>query len=258
MILIPHVEELSSKNNDRVLATALQHHFGFDRRVQMAASDFGASDFKGMICPLLTRFGVEHSSPEALSLAKTQMVEFLRWGMDPRTQLPYHAYELQPDGDPVPGGQIGWGRGTGWLATGLAGMLQFLPHEDPDFPRLRKAFIELTESFLRYQLPNGCWGWALTIGDAEDDTSATGMLVWAMGTAYEAGLYPEEWKPQVEAAMKSGMAGLLHHTRHDGEVGQSMADAAGIGRYPWLFGHTSWTQGFALLASRSLPGSSQP
>lgn len=102
-----------------------------------------------MICPLLTRYGVKHASPEGLSLAKARMFEFLQWSMDPGTQIPCHAYELQPDGDPSPGGQIGWGRGTGWLATGLAGMIQFLPSDDPDFPRLKKALIDLTQAFLR-------------------------------------------------------------------------------------------------------------
>lgn len=49
LILIPHVQELSSRNDDRVLATALQRHFRFDPHLQLAGGDFGAADFKGII-----------------------------------------------------------------------------------------------------------------------------------------------------------------------------------------------------------------
>lgn len=49
VILIPHVQELSSRNDDRILATALMRDFGFDPHVQLAGGDFGAADFKGII-----------------------------------------------------------------------------------------------------------------------------------------------------------------------------------------------------------------
>lgn len=49
LILIPHVQELSTKNDDRILATDLARHFGFDRNIQIAGGDFSASDFKGII-----------------------------------------------------------------------------------------------------------------------------------------------------------------------------------------------------------------
>ena len=49
LILIPHVQETTTKNDDRILATALQRHFQFDPRLQLAGGDFTASDFKGII-----------------------------------------------------------------------------------------------------------------------------------------------------------------------------------------------------------------
>jgi colanic acid/amylovoran biosynthesis protein len=49
LVLIPHVQELSTKNDDRILATALMRHFKFDRHLQIAGGDFSASDFKGII-----------------------------------------------------------------------------------------------------------------------------------------------------------------------------------------------------------------
>ncbi|MCP5520287.1 MAG: polysaccharide pyruvyl transferase family protein [Verrucomicrobiales bacterium] len=49
VILIPHVQELSSRNDDRILATALMRDFAFDPHLQLAGGDFGAGDFKGII-----------------------------------------------------------------------------------------------------------------------------------------------------------------------------------------------------------------
>ena len=49
LILIPHVQEMSTKNDDRILATALMREFRFDRNLQIAGADFSASDFKGII-----------------------------------------------------------------------------------------------------------------------------------------------------------------------------------------------------------------
>lgn len=49
LIIIPHVQELSTKNDDRILATDLARHFNFDRNIQIAGGDFSASDYKGII-----------------------------------------------------------------------------------------------------------------------------------------------------------------------------------------------------------------
>lgn len=49
IILIPHVQEISVKNDDRILATELIRHFQFDPHVRLAGGDYTASEFKGLI-----------------------------------------------------------------------------------------------------------------------------------------------------------------------------------------------------------------
>ncbi len=49
LILIPHVQELSTRNDDRILATELVRHFRFDPNIQLAGGDYTAADFKGII-----------------------------------------------------------------------------------------------------------------------------------------------------------------------------------------------------------------
>jgi unsaturated rhamnogalacturonyl hydrolase len=206
-------------------------------------------DTLGMICPLLTRYGVKHGKPEAVQLAKQQLLEFLNLGIDARSGLPFHAYRVD---DPKKGeafGLIGWGRGCGWLGVGLTGTLNWLPREDADYPRIVAATTALLESVQKYQRKDGLWGWALNIPNAAADTSATGMLAWTVRMGIECkALDVSKYQPvQLQA-----MQGILRHTSADGIVQQSMADAAGVGQYPWLYVHTSWTQGFALLGARGL------
>lgn len=49
VILIPHVQELSDRNEDRVLATAIQRRLGHDPHVRLAGGDFSAGDYKAII-----------------------------------------------------------------------------------------------------------------------------------------------------------------------------------------------------------------
>lgn len=49
VILIPHVQEISPDNDDRVLATNLMRRLGHDPAVRLAGGDFTAHDFKAII-----------------------------------------------------------------------------------------------------------------------------------------------------------------------------------------------------------------
>ena len=49
LIFVPHVQETSPQNDDRVLATKIIRHFNFDPRLQIAGGDYTASEFKGII-----------------------------------------------------------------------------------------------------------------------------------------------------------------------------------------------------------------
>ena len=202
-------------------------------------------DSLGMICPLLARYGVEREMQKAVELAKLQLFEFLEHGMDPVSGLPFHAYQITSSGEGHAFGLAGWGRGAGWLALGLAGTISWLPENDLDRRRLEEAFEQLMHAVARYQKADGLWGWALNIPGADLDTSATGMLALATRIGIEQKLLDQGIFQDVR---EMAVRGILKNTSSKGVVGQSMADAAGIGRYPWFFTHTTWAQGYALLA----------
>lgn len=55
VLIIPHSQNLSSTNDDRVIATNIYRNFSFDPRIHLVGADHSASEFKGLIsaCDLL-------------------------------------------------------------------------------------------------------------------------------------------------------------------------------------------------------------
>lgn len=49
VVLVPHVQEVSPRNDDRVLATRILRELGYPDRVRLAGGDHGASEFKAII-----------------------------------------------------------------------------------------------------------------------------------------------------------------------------------------------------------------
>ena len=70
------------------------------------------ADMIGLVCPFLCKYGVTYDSNAAINLAVTQITNFIAYGMDEKTGLPYHGYELESG---MKYGVIGWGRAVGWL-----------------------------------------------------------------------------------------------------------------------------------------------
>lgn len=70
------------------------------------------ADGIGMICPFLCKYGSTYGDMNAINLAVTQIQNFIDFGMDSKTGLPYHGYQYESG---VKYGIIGWGRAVGWL-----------------------------------------------------------------------------------------------------------------------------------------------
>ena len=74
----------------------------------------------GLACPYLYQYGETFGKTEYRELAVRQIVNFLSYGMDGGTGLPYHGYDMT---DGCKHGIIGWGRAVGWLLRGMVGCL---------------------------------------------------------------------------------------------------------------------------------------
>lgn len=135
----------------------------------------------GMIVPFLCRYGTVFGKEEAIETGVKYIQDFLKYGMDDKTGLPFHGYDLETK---VKYGIIGWGRAVGWLMLGLADSLEYIP-KGRIKDELQTALWNLIEAGSRYLREDGYFSWQLTAMEGPKDTSATAMIGYAMQKAVE-------------------------------------------------------------------------
>jgi len=72
-----------------------------------------------------------------------------------------------------------WGRGDGWLASGMAELLKILPDNNPYKGRIMKGYLNMMGTLLKYQDKNGMWHQLLDDPNAWPETSSTAMFTFA-------------------------------------------------------------------------------
>ncbi len=118
------------------------------------------------------------------------------------------------------GAKVFWGRGNGWALAGLARVMDFLPADAEDRPRLEGLFREMATKLARLQGVDGFWRTSLL--DPEDfpspESSATGFLTYGLwwginrGVLDEASFMPAAragWKALVSAVQPGGKLGWV-------------------------------------------------
>ena len=149
----------------------------------------------GMVCPFLTLYGIRYQNDTAVRMAITQLDEFMRYGTDEVSGLPYHGFELmEHDAVNFDGqkrektdssvseqnqagmstseqdltsskklGLTGWGRAVGWLMMGLAGTLAHMRgtkwEETEDYSRIRQYLCDIISVISEYQGEDGLFPW---------------------------------------------------------------------------------------------------
>ena len=105
--------------------------------------------------------------------ARRQLLNYARYGMDVRSGLPYHAYDAE---NGLKLGIIGWGRAVGWLLLGLSEYLICNP-DDEELADFTQTILNAVSDRVR---PDGMLSWQLDCIEGPLDTSATGMIFYAM------------------------------------------------------------------------------
>ena len=199
------------------------------------------ADTLAMVCPFLTAAATNLDRPAAADLAIAQLTEFHARAVDAATGLPWHAYRA--DGGPAYGA-LGWTRGCGWYAVGLAETLTALPAAHPARTPLAAALEQLVQAAVTRQQPDGLWRWCLAIPEGDADTSGSAMLAWAIERGCRCGALPAKY---LDAARRAN-AGLLRLTDQAGVVSQALGECQAVGHYPRVFGAYPWAQGPATAA----------
>ena len=195
-------------------------------------------DTIGMISPFLANYSIITDKPEALTLAKQQVLNFTKYGLDADTNLPFHGYDAEKQ---KRYGELGWGRGMGWFMLGLSGILKHLPKNDPDYKTIKKVLLDLTERTIALQNNNGLLPWSLTSSTSHPDTSATAMVFTSIQQAINDKILPSKYQKNVILAIN----GIKPYISSSG-LFLSSAECNGLGKYPQKYGAYPWSTGPAL------------
>jgi len=136
--------------------------------------------------------------------AAKEMVVYLD-SLQKRNGLFYHA----PD---VP---FFWGRGNGWVASGLSELLLSLPDDNPDRPRIMESYRTMMSSLLKYQDANGMWHQLIDMPESWPETSCSAMFTFAMISGVRNGWLDR--KMYAPAARKGWLA-VIRYLNEQGDV----------------------------------------
>ena len=192
-------------------------------------------DSIGQACPFLYQYGETVDRQGYRELALCQIVNFLSYGMDGASGLPYHGYDMT---DGCKYGIIGWGRAVGWLLRGMLGCMT----SDYGRERLEESCTALMDAVLPYQRQDGYFCWQLQAMEGPADTSATGMICAALKKGRSLGIFAGE---KDENALRAGRR-ALEKSAVDGLVSQCSGECEGFSRYPQRYGAYPWSLGPAL------------
>ena len=112
-------------------------------------------------------------------------------------------------------GPFFWGRGNGWVASGLAELLTELPQSDPHYSAILAGYRAMMEALLQHQGEDGLWGQLIDHPESFRETSGSAMFGYAMQVGVNRGLLPRRpYGKAVERAWK----GLGRYLNEDGTL----------------------------------------
>ncbi len=110
-----------------------------------------------------------------------------------------------------------WGRGNGWALIGLVELIKYLPDDHPRKQDMITKLRVFMDALVPLQAESGMWRQNLVTPTAYEETSGTGLILYAMGMGINEGWLGENYKPvAVKAwnglAKQVDEAGAVHNT----------------------------------------------
>ena len=167
-----------------------------------------------MASPFLAQYASLFGEPGLYDEVARQILLMDRHAYDPLTGLYWHAWDeslTQGWADPKTGHSPSfWSRSIGWYAMAIVDVLDYLPDDHPDRPRIVAVLRRLADGIVKWQDPkSGVW-WQVT--DQADrsgnyvEASASAMFVYALAKGVNQGSLPSD--PYI-ATIRRGYEGLI-------------------------------------------------
>ena len=109
-----------------------------------------------------------------------------------------------------------WGRGDGWMASGMSLLLQVLPVDHPEYQRILKGYKKMMATLLKYQDKNGMWHQLIDKPDSSwPETSCSAMFTFAFISGVQNGWLDKDiYGP----AARKGWIGLQDYIDKNGDT----------------------------------------
>ena len=191
------------------------------------------ADGAGQTSMFLMLYGNTFGDDDAVEFGELQVINFMKYGCDEKSALPYHGYLITAGDDGAAAtvekrGVLSWSRATGWIIMGLS--------ECRAVPELMDWYDKLVKALLSYQKKDGGFAWQIQAIEGHLDTSATGMIVYGFGGAKGC---PGDISDTIAA---------LWRNIEDDKVLESLSSCDDFGVHYQNYGHYPWGQGAVLAA----------
>ncbi|MFJ9884769.1 glycoside hydrolase family 88 protein [Streptomyces sp. NPDC091287] len=149
--------------------------------------------------PFLMYAGQALNEPRYIEEAITQAVLMYDEFLDPDNGLLHQCKGFVAKGVLS---QDHWGRGNGWGLFALAELLRGLPAEYERREEVVERFVALSRSLLPHQTGRGLWRQEISMADAWEESSGSGLIVYCLGVGIQQGvLVGQEWRDAVSAGV---------------------------------------------------------
>lgn len=173
-----------------------------------------------MSVPFLSLLGKATGDMDCFDDAVKQVLQFRQYLLDEPTGLYKHGWFSARREKAV----AYWGRANGWIVWATAELLNVLPKQHKDYPKVLMAFRQHVAALVKCQQPDGLWHQLLNQPDSYAETSCTAMFTLAIARGVRNGWLPQAYKKyallgwqgianQIEAG------GLVHGICRGTEIG---------------------------------------
>lgn len=182
-----------------------------------------------MSLPFMVHYGEAFGQQKyAYDEASKQLLIYASHLNDPASGLLFHAYDesgTQKWADPVTHhSSIFWARSIGWYGMTLIDVLEKMPADHPNRPKLIALVRQLVQAYARYQDPKtGLWYNVVNQPNQPGnwlETSASSMYIYTISKAVERGYVPKMYKT---VACK-GYRGVLSELSVDANGGVNISN----------------------------------
>lgn len=110
---------------------------------------------------------------------------------------------------------IHWGRGNGWVASGLTELLRDLPAAHPQRPAIMAGYQKMMRALLSHQAANGMWRQVIDLPTSWEESSSTAMFTFAFVNGVKNG-----WLPEAEfgGAARRAWIALASYLNEEGDL----------------------------------------